>query len=96
MNSTWENFKSMLDDIKLFLKENSNMSIVQNDNPLKLVVGYRCEQNNKEWNIKITDLKNSIHEDQNYAVIKSFQTEQGKNNLLKVINSWSKNENIKK
>lgn len=84
MTSTWKNFKDMLDDIKSYLESNSNMTIIQNDNPMKLLIGYRCEQSGKEWNINLKDLKNA---DQDSILLKSLQTQQGKDNLLKAINS---------
>jgi hypothetical protein len=90
MSSTWSNFKEMLDDIKVYLNQNPSSTIVQKDNPVKLVIGYQCSQTGKEWNIKLKDLKNSVSIDNNSLFLTALQTQQGKENLLNIINSWSK------
>lgn len=92
MNSNWLNFKDMLDDIKLYLEQNTGLNIIQNDNPLQLKIGYSCEESGKEWSIRLGDLKKSKDPDSE-LLLKSLQTEQGKINLLELINSWS-NKNL--
>lgn len=90
MDSNWLSFKEMLDDIKIYLESNADSTIVQNDRPFKLTIGYSCEKSGKEWNIGIANLKKLASDSSSEFFVKSLQTQEGKNNLLKVINSWSK------
>lgn len=94
MDYIWLNFKEMLDDIKSFLEKNSDSTIIQKDNPVKLTIGYCCEKTGKEWSIGIRSLKGSEADPISYLLLNSLKCQEGKSILLRLINSWSSNKNL--
>lgn len=84
MEAEWTDVDLMIDDMRSYLKENKDFTIIQNDKPMKLIIGYRCEQSDKEWNIKITNIKNSKSPHR-----MAFKNEAAKEGLLEFINSIS-------
>jgi len=63
----YNDFTSMLGDIKSHVSEHGG-HIVQDDKPMKLQIGYRCEKTNEQWRIGITKLKNTSLSEHNQTV----------------------------
>jgi hypothetical protein len=86
----YNDFTSMLGDIKSHVSEHGG-HIVQDDKPMKLQIGYRCEKTNEQWRIGITKLKNTSLSEHNQTPLdlKMLGTEDGKAKLLDMINSSS-------
>ena len=92
VDDNWDNLFAMLDDMKVYAANNGR-AIIQEDKPFQLRLGYRCTNTNKTWSIKITNMKRSLAEaeksgnvDKALVFTMAMQTQQGKENLLKIIN----------
>ena len=88
-NVIWEDFKEMIEDIKSYLVADKQLNIVCDDNPYKLLLGFRCEQTNKDWYISLSNLKKCLGKDQGNGLIKSLSSIEGRNHLLTALNSRS-------
>ena len=91
-NDSWDNYLDMLNDMKAHAKVNEG-AIVQEDRPMELKLAYRCTNTNKTWSCKITNIRKTADElikngesEKADLIFKANATEEGKNNLLAVIN----------
>lgn len=89
----WDNYLDMLEDIKTHANANGG-AIFSEDRPMQLKLAYRCANTGKTWACKITNLKKTIDElrknnenEKADLLVKAHSTVEGKENLLKVINS---------
>jgi hypothetical protein len=90
MEKTYTDFRLLVSDIKEYMKANPEAEIISDDDPLRLMIGFCDENTEKLWRINVKDIKNSLinfSENDAEIVHKAFQTQEGKNNLIK---SWHK------
>lgn len=86
MENKYKDFDKMVDDIRTFIKNNENVVIVQNDDVSGLSIRYEDLTFGNMWKIHINDLANCI---KSYGKLKretlkkAFQTQEGKENLIK-------------
>jgi hypothetical protein len=84
----WEDFIAMLKDMKEHAAANGG-AIVQEDRPMQLRWGYRCQNTGKTWSIRIADLKKSMDNmppDKAEVMLLVVLTKKSKEKLLAVIN----------
>lgn len=71
-------------------------SIIKNDRPARLKIGFECEKTGQRWEIGIVDLKKSLDAFKQIDPIKaklireSVKTAEGMANLIQVINADKK------
>ena len=78
----YDNFTEMLKDKKTYAKLNGN-NIIQQDLPMQLKIGYKCETTEKFWACKMSNIKKTC----DISILKALSTLEGKNNLLDDINN---------
>ena len=95
VEDNWDDFDAMIQDMKQHAKDNGQ-AIVMNDQPYLFRFGWLCKQTGKSWSMRIKqfrkyteELKNSDDEfkqKKSLILTSAFLTQEGKYNLLAVIN----------
>jgi len=88
-----ETEKTLLDIVE-HVEEHGN-HLINYDKPRALILGYKCIKTNKEWNIKVSQIreytiKNSSGQFIHNTVLTNIVTKEGRLELIKILQKASK------
>jgi len=82
----FRNFDRLIKSIKTHIKKNPKASIVQDDKPREITIGYKDKNSTRRWYVTVPSLKRwvSYQSEPKRSLIKeAFMTSEGKENLIK-------------
>ena len=88
-DDNWDDMSDMLADIRDHSKNNGS-AIINEDRPMQLRLGWRCTNTNKNWSIRISNVKKSLEKMEPHKkdlILRAIQSQEGREALTASLNS---------